>query len=88
MSIKTNITTLQSVIAIEQEEGRLKAIELQEQHGTTNIRWMKSSADGTADWETFAASCGLSSMEQKRHDSHRAVIVGYNFLSYHCTGRR
>ena len=81
MSIKTNISTLQSVIAIEQEEGKLKAIELREQHGTTNIRWMKSSEEGTADWKTFAEKCGLSSVEQKRHAPYpknlSLIIIGF-----------
>jgi hypothetical protein len=80
MSTKTNIKTLHSVIAIAQEEGKLKAIELREQNGTTNVLWAKSSEDGTADWRAFAAKCGLSieSMAQRSPESHRAVVVGFN----------
>ena len=80
MSTKTNIKTLHSVIAIAQEEGKLKAIELRCQDGTTNVLWTKSSEYGTSDWRAFAAKCGLSvePREQRSPDSSRAVIVGYN----------
>ncbi len=80
MSTKTDIKTSHSVIAIAQEEGKLKAIELREQNGTTNVLWTKSSEDGTEDWKAFAAKCGLSvePMEQRSPDSSRAVVVGFN----------
>ncbi|MBW7992684.1 MAG: hypothetical protein FVQ84_22070 [Planctomycetes bacterium] len=80
MSTKTNIKTLRSVIAIAQEEGKLKAIKLQRQSGITNVLWTKSSEDGAADWKAFAVKCGLSAelMSQRSPDSHRAVVVGFN----------
>jgi hypothetical protein len=80
MSTKTNINTLHSVIAITQEEGKLKAIKLQRQSGATNVLWTKSSEDDTADWRAFAAKCGLSSepMAHRSPDSSKAVVVGFN----------
>jgi hypothetical protein len=80
MSTKSNIKTLHSVIAISQEEGKLKAIKLKRQSGTTNVLWTKSSEDGAADWRAFAAKCGLSAelMGQRSPDSSRAVVVGFN----------
>ncbi|MHC4243902.1 MAG: hypothetical protein ACYSU4_15975, partial [Planctomycetota bacterium] len=80
MSTKTNIKTLHSVIAIAQEEGKLRAIKLQRQSGATNILWTKSSEDDTADWRAFAAKCGLSSelMGQRSPNSSKAVVVGFN----------
>lgn len=80
MSTKSNIKTLHSVIAIAQEEGKLKATELREQNGMINVLWTKSSEDGAADWGSFAAKCGLSiePMEQRIPDISRAVVAGYN----------
>jgi hypothetical protein len=80
MNTKTNIKTLHSVVAIAQEEGKLKAIKLQRQGGATNVLWTKFSEDGASNWRAFAAKCGLSvePMAQRSPDSSRAVVVGYN----------
>ncbi|MCP4258542.1 MAG: hypothetical protein GY774_13730 [Planctomycetes bacterium] len=80
MSTKTDIKTLHSVIAIVQEEGKLKAIELRKRSGTTNVLWTRSSEEGAADWKEFAAKCGLSAapIAQISPDGHRAVVVGFN----------
>jgi len=77
---KTNINNLQSVTAIIQEESKLKAIEVREQNGTTNVLWLKSSEGETEDWRAFASQCGLSaeSTEQRSPDSSKAVVVGFN----------
>ena len=80
MSTKTNIKKLHSVIAIAQEEGNLKAIELRQQDGTTNLLWTKSSENGQLNFRAFAAKCGLSfkPMEHRSPESSRAVVVGFN----------
>jgi hypothetical protein len=80
MRTKSTIKVLHSVIAIAQEDGKLKAIELREQNGTINILWTRSSEDGTGDWRAFAAKCGLSvdPTGQRPPDSSRAVIVGFH----------
>ena len=77
---KTNIRTQRSVVAIAQEESKLKAIELREQKGGLRVLWTKSSEDTDTDWRVFAAECGLS-VEPTAHtgaDSNRAVVVGFN----------
>lgn len=80
MSTKTNIKTHHSVIAITQEENRLKAIELREQNGAINVLWTKSSEDGTANWRSFAATCGISTDPTLQSSPYhqKAVIVGFN----------
>lgn len=80
MSTKTNIKALDSVVAIAQEEGNLKAIKLQRLSGATKILWTKSSEDNTGDWRAFAAKCGLSAepMGHRSPDSSSGVVVGYN----------
>ncbi len=77
---ETNIRTQRSVVAIAQEESKLKAIELREQKGALRVLWTKSSEDTDTDWRVFAAECGLS-VEPTVHtgaDSNRAVVVGFN----------
>ena len=80
MSIKTNIKALDSVVAIAQEEGKLMAIKLERQSGTTNVLWTKSSEDDAGDWRAFAAKCGISAepMAHRNPDSSSGVVVGYN----------
>jgi len=81
MSIKkTNIGTWRSVVAIAQEESKLKAIELREKGGAIEVLWTKSSIDSGTDWHSFAAECGLSVEPTARKDakSSRTVVVGFN----------
>jgi len=80
MSTKTNIKALDSVVAIAQEEGKLKAVKLERQSGTTTVLWTKSSEDNAGDWRAFAAKCGLSAepTAYRNPDSSSGVVVGYN----------
>jgi len=80
MSTKTNIKTPHSVVAIAQEEGKLRAIKLKRQSGAKHVLWAKSSEAGGADWKAFADKCGLSAeaMSHRSPDSSSAVVVGYN----------
>ncbi len=74
------IRTQQSVVAIAQEESKLKAIEIREKDGTLEVLWTKSSKEAYADWRVFAAECGLS-VEQKAQtgaESHKTVVIGFN----------
>ena len=74
------IRTQQSVVAIAQEESKLKAIELREKDGTLEVLWTKSSKDAYADWRAFAAECGLS-VEPKAHtgaESNKRVVIGFS----------
>ncbi|MCH7556468.1 MAG: PilN domain-containing protein [Planctomycetes bacterium] len=77
---KTNIGTQRSVVAIAQEESKLKAIELREQKGILKVLWTKSSEDTDTDWRVFAAECGLS-VDPTTHtgaDDNKAIVVGFN----------
>lgn len=77
---KTNIGTQRSVVAIAQEESKLKAIELREQKGGLRVLWTKSSEDTDTDWRVFAAECGLS-VDPTTHlgaDDNKAIVVGFN----------
>jgi len=77
---KTNIRTQRSVVAIAQDENKLKAVELREKGRGVEVLWTKSGEDTDADWRGFAAECGLS-VEPTAHtgaDSNRAVVVGFN----------
>jgi hypothetical protein len=79
---KTNVGTERSVVAISQEESQLKAVELREEKGTYEVLWTRSGKDTGADWQSFAAECGLSikPTADKVADSNgdRAVVVGFN----------
>ncbi|MHC4464728.1 MAG: hypothetical protein ACYS30_25355 [Planctomycetota bacterium] len=77
---KINMKTSLSVIAIAQEESRLKAVELRKKAGAFEVLWTKSSKGTDADWRLFAAECGLS-VELTAHadvDGNRIVVVGFN----------
>ncbi|MFZ2149117.1 MAG: hypothetical protein WAV28_18050 [Sedimentisphaerales bacterium] len=74
------IRTQQSVIAIAQEETKLKAVELREKDGTLEVLWTKSSKDAYTDWRAFAAECGLS-VEPKAHtgaEGDKTVVIGFS----------
>lgn len=76
----TNIGILRTVVAIAQEESKLKAVELRERTGAFEVLWTKSSEGTNADWRLFAAECGLSLGRTARTDSgiNRMVAVGFN----------
>ncbi|HUU19886.1 MAG TPA: PilN domain-containing protein [Sedimentisphaerales bacterium] len=70
----------QSVVAIAQEESKLKAIEIREKDGTLEVLWTKSSKETYTDWRAFAAECGLS-VEPKAYtgaESHKTVVIGFS----------
>ena len=68
------------MIAITQEENKLKAVELREKGGVFEVLWTKSNEGSDTDWRGFAAECGLS-VEPRAHtgdDSNRMIVVGFN----------
>jgi hypothetical protein len=74
------IRTQHSVVAIAQEESKLKAIEIREKDGTLEVLWTKSSKDAYTDWRAFAAECGLS-VEPKAYtgvESDKTVVIGFS----------
>jgi len=77
---KINMETRPSVIAIAQQDSKLKAVELRKESGAFEILWTKSSEGSDVDWRLFAAECGLS-VETTEHadvDGDRTVVVGFN----------
>lgn len=76
---ETNVPTGQSVVAIVKEDGRFKGVELRRRNGSTEILWAKSAQSTDADWQSFAAECGLSvkPASNETTDSNRTVVVGF-----------
>jgi hypothetical protein len=68
------------VIAIVENNNRLKGIELIKMDGFFRVRWTKSSEGNDTDWRKFASECGLSvdPTEILDTDSVRTVVVGFN----------
>ena|GEM_PF-341306 len=52
--------TESSVIAVVQEEDRLRAVEVQTGPAGLQVVWAKSSQAGQLDWSQFASECGLT----------------------------
>jgi hypothetical protein len=50
----------QSVVAIVQEENRLRAVEVQRGPSGLRVAWAKSTEPGQLDWTKFAAECGVT----------------------------
>lgn len=75
-----------SAVAIAQEDGKLKAVEIRRREGGFEILWAKSSETGDRELGLFAAECGLvrrSSGGLPAHDTggadgDKTVVVGYN----------
>ncbi len=76
----TSTGTQQSVVAIVKEDGVLKGIELRRRNGATEILWSKSAESPDANWQSFAAECGLSvrSAVDQNTESDRTVVVGFS----------
>jgi hypothetical protein len=77
---KINMKTPLSAIAIAQEEGRFKAVELRKKGGAFEVVWAKSSKGTDTNWRLFAAECGLSvePTADADVDDSRIVVVGFN----------
>jgi hypothetical protein len=75
-----------SAVAIAQEEGSLKAVELRRREGGFEVLWTKSSEAGDRELGLFAAACGLvrrpsgglSAHDTGGADGDKTVVVGYN----------
>lgn len=74
---KTSVVTGPTVVAIAQEEDRLKAVMLRKQDTAFEVLWTKSSDAGQADWRPFAAECDLSA-ERTGVGENRVVVVGFD----------
>jgi len=74
----TNVETGLSVIAIVQEDNRLKGVKIRSGNGTFDLLWARSSED--ADWVRFAAECGVIA-EPGGHADEKGdnlVVVGFS----------
>ena len=77
---KTNEEIRQSIVVIAKDDDKLKGIELQNQDGSLEILWTKSSQSTDTEWSDFAAECGLSIEPGAlaKTDTNRMVVVGFN----------
>ncbi|UCG55818.1 MAG: hypothetical protein JSU70_13215 [Phycisphaerales bacterium] len=75
----TGKRTRASAIAISQEDGKLKAVELARHDGVLELLWTKSSEAGDEKWGPFAAECGLSADAKGRSKTGKGktAVVGY-----------
>lgn len=76
----TNPTDIKSVIAIVEDNNRLKGVELIRRGGFFEIRWTKSDEGFDTDWKKFASECGLpvEPAALLDMDSARMVVVGFD----------
>jgi hypothetical protein len=77
---KTEISAGPAVIAISQDENRLRAVCLQKQGGVFEVLWTKSSKDGQVNWRWFAAECNppAEPAMQAKTGGDKIVIAGFN----------
>lgn len=77
---KTNPASIRSVVAIAEDNNRLKGVKLIKRGGFYEIRWTRSSEGFDNDWRKFASECGLpvEPMALLDEDSSRMVVVGFN----------
>ncbi len=77
-----NITNIEwkSVVAIVNDDGVFKGVELCKQGGSFEILWTRRSVDPEMDWREFAAECGLpverSMLDE--FDNDMMVVVGFS----------
>jgi hypothetical protein len=69
-----------SVVAVVNDDGVFKGVELHKQGFSFEILWTRSSEDSDAGWRDFAAECGLSVERTiiEDADSDRMIIAGFN----------
>ena len=70
-----------SVVAIAQDDSRLKAVELRWQAAEFEVLWAKTGNEKQTDWLAFAAECGLSKgpiEPTQEGDGHKKVIAGFS----------
>jgi hypothetical protein len=77
---KTNPVNFRSVVAIVEDNNKLKGVELLKRDRYFEIRWTKSSEGFDTDWKKFASECGLSIEPTALldTDSERMIVVGFN----------
>jgi len=71
-----------SAIAMSREESGLKAVEVVKLADALEVLWVKSSQDSSANWQLFAAECGLSVglAEQQKTDGDKTTVIGFSSI--------
>ncbi|MHC4482217.1 MAG: hypothetical protein ACYSW4_01575 [Planctomycetota bacterium] len=79
-SKRTSLVTEPGVIAITQEESKLKAVQLVRRGGTFELLWAKSGEAGQSDLGAFAVECNSSagSAVQTETDKSRIIVAGFD----------
>ena len=69
-----------SAVAIAQEDGKLKAVELRRREGGFEVLWAKSGEGSYRELDVFATECGMSAgaTDQTEKDGDKIVVVGFN----------
>jgi hypothetical protein len=77
---KTNPVNFKSVVAIVEDNNKLKCVKLIKREGYFEVRWTKSTEGPETDWKKFAYRCGLSvePAELSDTDDERMVVVGFD----------
>jgi len=77
---KTKTANFRPVVAIVEDNGKLKGVELLKRDKSFEIRWTKSSEGPDKDFKQFASDCGLSIEPNALldMDSERIIVVGFN----------
>ena len=77
---KKEITIDSTVVAITQEENRLRAVRLVKQGETFEVLWLKSSEPGDLNWCRFAAECDFLAEPtgQMGVNGRTTVVAGFN----------
>lgn len=77
---KAETAVASTVIAIVQEENRLRAVCLAKDGRNFKVLWLKSSEVGQADWRSFAAECGFLAelTGQTKTDGATIIVAGFD----------
>ena len=75
----TETAAASTVIAIVQEENRLRAVCLAKDGGSFKVLWLKSGEAGQLDWRSFASECGFLTelAGQIKTDGAITVVAGF-----------
>jgi hypothetical protein len=77
---KSKPVNFKSVVAIVEDNSKLKAVEILKRDKSFEIRWTRSSEGPDKDFKQFASDCGLSieSVESLDTNDGRMIVVGFN----------
>ena len=81
---KITVATEPDVIAIAQEENKLRAVCLRRQPGNVEVLWTKSCDINKMSWRLFAAECGIGSERagKTKTGAEKILVAGFNYIIY------